>query len=169
MIDCSPIIIRSKEKSSKERLSISLQRSKCLQFWPTFFLPPFFYFTMIRRIHTLPRSPTYSGKLSIQPHMFLFLSSLIVRKAQNLRYFAKVQNLVFFAGQASGEVAACPAGCCPAMFAGLPILCPLLPILCLHICIPTMQSLIFPSTNFSLNTSQHRHHLPGEAFCCCCC
>ena len=42
MIDCSPIIIRSKEKSSKERLSISLQSSKYLQFWPTFFLLPFF-------------------------------------------------------------------------------------------------------------------------------
>jgi len=58
------------------------------------------------------------------------------------------------------------------MFAALPILCPLLlpillpiplPILCLHIGIPTMQSLIIPSTNFSLNTSQHRPHLPEEA------
>ena len=55
------------------------------------------------------------------------------------------------------------------MFAGLPILSPLLPIPILsqpHICIPTMQSLIIPSTNFSLNTSQHRH---CYCWCYCCC
>ena len=37
-----------------------------------------------------------------------------------------------------------------------------MPILCPHICIPAMQSLIIPSTNFSLNTSQHHPHWPAQ-------
>ena len=59
--------------SSKERLSISVE----ILAGRNFFL--LFYHFKFHRTHTLPRSPNYSGNLSISRHIILFLTSLIVQ------------------------------------------------------------------------------------------
>ena len=124
--------MRSKEKSSRERLSILINAANVTNF---LFLS--LYFTLNRGCQQFTQSrtsPTFNGQYSTNISMPLSSHFVII--------FSRKVELQFRLLLPSQAVA-------------LPILCP-------HICIPAMQSLIIPSTNFSLNTTQHHPHWPAQ-------
>ena len=145
MIDDSPIIIRSKEMSSKERLSISVE-----------ILAGRNFFLIVLPLQIPQNShPPKITKLFRKSFNFASHNPFL-----DFTYSAKF-GLRYSAGRSGFDQVCYWPVCCP-FFAGLPIPCPLLPIpcpmlpilcplfpiliLCLHICIPTMHSLIILTT-----------------------